>query len=106
MADLVVFPSLDAEPFGNVILEAWGWAKPLLCSRFRGARKVVRHSEDAWTVPCADPQALAEAIIQLLGQPQLMADLAERGLRRARHDFSRDVIVERYLELYRTLSHG
>ncbi|WP_347338080.1 glycosyltransferase [Chromatium okenii] len=59
LADLVVFPSLDDEPFGNVMLDAWTWGKPLLTTQFRGAREVARHGEDAWCVPCADATALA-----------------------------------------------
>lgn len=104
MADLVVFPSLDAEPFGNVILDAWAWGKPLVATRFRGAREVARHGEDAWCVPCEDAAALAEGIQATLAEPTLMTALAAHGRERIAREFSRDVILEQYRSLYRQLA--
>jgi glycosyltransferase involved in cell wall biosynthesis len=104
MADLVVFPSLDEEPMGNVILEAWAWRKPLVTANFRGAREIVRHGEDGWTVPCADAIALAGGIREVLSDPTLMSGLAERGHGRVQRDFSRDAILDQYLALYRELA--
>jgi glycosyltransferase involved in cell wall biosynthesis len=104
LADLVVFPSLDAETLGNVILEAWAWGKPLVSTRFRGARELTRHGEDAWTVPCEDPAALAEGIRRVLAEPVLMADLARAGEARVAGEFSRDPIMAQYLALYRSLA--
>lgn len=104
MADLVVFPSLDEEPFGNVILEAWAWRKPLVVTRFRGAREVARHGEDAWCVPCADAQALANGIETVLRDPRLARQLAQRGLARLEEQFGRAPILAQYLDLYRRLT--
>jgi glycosyltransferase involved in cell wall biosynthesis len=104
MADLVVFPSHDNETLGNVILEAWAWGKPLVTTRFRGARELTRHGEDAWTVPCEDPAALAEGIRRVLADPVLMSDLARAGEARVAGEFSRDAITAQYLALYRTLA--
>lgn len=103
MADLVVFPSRDEEPFGNVILDAWAWGKPLVVTSFRGAREVTRHGEDAWCVPCEDPPALAQGIELLLRDPVLAAKIARAGLARVQGDFSPDRIVGQYLDLYRFL---
>jgi glycosyltransferase involved in cell wall biosynthesis len=106
MADLVVFPSLDAETLGNVILEAWAWRRPLVTAEFRGAREIARHGEDAWCVPCADPAALAAGITEVLGDPSLASALVERGAERVVREFGRDAIMDRYLELYRRLAGG
>lgn len=103
LADLVVFPSLEEETLGNVILEAWSWDKPLLTARFRGARELVRHGEDAWCVPCADPPALAHGIRELLEDDALRATLARRGGERVRRELGRDAILDQYLDLYRRL---
>ncbi|MBK1717379.1 glycosyltransferase [Thiocystis violacea] len=104
MADLVVFPSLDAETLGNVILEAWAWGKPLVTASFRGARELVRHGEDAWSVPCEDATALARGIRLTLSDDGLMAALVERGRERVELEFGRRAIMDRYLELYRALA--
>jgi L-malate glycosyltransferase len=103
MADLVVFPSLEAETLGNVILEAWSWERPLIASRFRGARELARHGEDAWCVPCADPPALAEGIRTVLADDRLRTSLAKLGGERARREFGREAIMDQYLALYRGL---
>jgi glycosyltransferase involved in cell wall biosynthesis len=104
LADLVVFPSLEEETLGNVILEAWTWAKPLVTSLFRGAREIARHGEDAWCVPCADAAALAAGIQSVLGDPALASALARRGRERVRDEFGRGPVMDRYRELYRLLA--
>jgi len=104
LADLVVFPSHEEETLGNVILEAWAWSKPLVTSRFRGAREIAHHGEDAWCVPCADGPALARGIEQVLQDPRLRAAMVAQGQRRVRKAFGRRVIMDRYLELYRELA--
>ena len=103
MADLVVFPSLEEETLGNVILEAWTWSKPLVTSLFRGAREIARHGEDAWCLPCGDARALAEGIAIVLGDDLLRQDLARAGQARVRAEFARDPIMARYRDLYRQL---
>ena len=106
MADLVVFPSLDAETLGNVILEAWAWRKPLVTARFRGAREIARHGEDAWCVPCEDAAALATGIEQAMKDPSLMRGMAERGAERIEREFSLTAIMDQYRYLYRSLARG
>lgn len=106
MADVIVFPSLEGEPMGNVILEAWAWDKPLVTSKFWGALEIARHGEDAWLVPCADAAGLASGIETVLKDPALRAHLVANGQRRIAREFSREVIVDQYLELYRRLARG
>lgn len=106
MADLVVFPSLEEETLGNVILEAWSWSTPLVTSLFRGAREIAHHGEDAWCVPCADAGALAGGIKQVLMDTGLTQAMVARGRERVDKEFGRGPIMDRYLELYRTLTAG
>lgn len=104
LADLVVFPSLEQEALGNVVLEAWALGRPLVTTRFRGAQEIARHGEDAWCVPCADEAALAEGIRQVLLDRGLADELVEGGRRRAQEDFGRGPIMRQYLDLYNRLS--
>ncbi len=103
LADMIVFPSLDAEPMGNVILEAWAYRKPLLATAFRGAREITEHGEDAWVVPCEDPEALARGMREMMRDEALRAHLVERGAHRAALEFGEAAIVGRYRALYREL---
>ncbi|EXJ11063.1 glycosyltransferase [Imhoffiella purpurea] len=104
MSDLIVFPSLDAETLGNVILEAWAWERPLVTASFRGARELARHGEDAWCVPCEDAPALAQGIERTLSDPSLMRAMTERGRERVEREFGREAIMTQYGELYRSLA--
>ena len=103
MADLVVFPSLEMETLGNVILEAWAHEKPLIVTKFRGAMEITRHGEDAWQVSCGDPAALSKGMIKVLKDETLMKDLSGQGHGKALREFGREAVVARYLELYKHL---
>jgi hypothetical protein len=103
LADMVAFPSNDAETLGNVILEAWAYGKPLVCTAFRGAREIARHGEDAWVVPCGDAAALAHGIEAVLRDPEIREAMVEAGLRRVERDFGEAPIIGQYRTLYQDL---
>ncbi len=103
LADLIVFPSTNAEPFGNVIIEAWGYAKPLVTSASMGATEVVRHEQDGLVFECENPVAMSQAIERALSEEALAREMAQAGYRRARDEFSREAIMRAYVELYHYL---
>jgi glycosyltransferase involved in cell wall biosynthesis len=103
LADLIVFPSTHAEPFGNVIIEAWGYSRPLVTSASMGAREVVRHEEDALVFPCEDSAALAQAIHQALSDDESRRRMAEAGHDRAVKEYGREPVMQQYVDLYRHL---
>jgi len=107
LADMVVFPSREAETLGNVILEAWAHGKPLVTAAFRGAREIARHGEDAWVVPCDDGPALAQGIAAVLANAALARALARAGRTRVATDFGETAIIGQYRALYAHLAdHG
>jgi glycosyltransferase involved in cell wall biosynthesis len=103
LADLIVFPSTDAEPFGNVIIEAWGYNRPLVTSASMGAREVVVDGQDGLLFECENPTSLSTRIEQALKDQTLRRSMAECGFKRAQQEFGKQPIMQAYLELYREL---
>lgn len=104
--DVFCMPSIErSEAFGLVQLEAMGCGKPVICCELgNGVSYVNRHGETGLIVPPRDPAALAEAIATLGRDPALAQRLGAAGAARAQREFTVDVMVERYLALYRRLS--
>ena len=98
-ADVFCAPSLYGESFGVVLLEAMAAQTPIVASDLPGYRNVARRGQDALLVEPGDPQALAQALGRLLGQPTLCEALVASGEARAA-EFSMDRLAERYLEYY------
>jgi L-malate glycosyltransferase len=103
LCDMVVFPSLDEETFGNVILEAWAYERPLVCTTFRGAREIAAQGENAVMAPCEDAPALARAIEATLRDDALMGALTAAGRSVLEREFSKSAVMSHYIELYRQL---
>ena len=100
---VAVFPSL-MEATSVAALESMSCGVPVAASRVGGLPEIVDEEVGTLFEP-ADPGSLADAVLGLLSAP----DLAERG-RKARdrvvERWSNDRLVERHLEIYRTLLEG
>ena len=92
-ARFVVVPSLWEEVAGLAALEAMAAGRALLVADSGGLPELVRDGEGL-SFPAGDAQALADGITRLLGDAELCAAAGERGLARARSEFS----PERHLE--------
>jgi glycosyltransferase involved in cell wall biosynthesis len=81
-ATCLVLPSL-AEGFGLPILEAMASGTPVVTSSVSALAEVAGGA--AVTADPYDPAALADAMGRVLSEPELRAELRQRGLERVRH---------------------
>jgi glycosyltransferase involved in cell wall biosynthesis len=100
-ADVLCYPPYG-EAFGLVPLEAMASGCPVVLSDEHGFRQFAIHDKNALLVPEGRAEGLAAAITRVLREPALADRLRHEGLKTA-EQFSVDITVDRYLELYRAL---
>lgn len=96
----LLMPSLhEGLPF--TLLESMALGIPVIASRVGGLAEVLQHNLTALLVPPADPAALAQAIARLCADPTLASQLRRRSYDVYAAHYSRKVMTDRYMELYR-----
>ena len=98
-ADVCVYPS-RAEPFGNVVIEAWGYGVPLVTAASIGPAWLVRNGEDAILTPVDDVSALADGIRAVIASPPLAEKLVQNGRKRVAEEFSESAVIRGYIDLF------
>ncbi|NOZ22678.1 MAG: glycosyltransferase family 4 protein [Planctomycetes bacterium] len=99
--DVLVLPSWS-EAMPNAILEAMASDTPIVSTIVGEVPYMVTHGRSALLVPPRNPDALADAVIEMVSNPKKAQALAQR----ARRDVVRyhpDVRAERIADLYRRL---
>lgn len=100
---VAVLPYIESSQSGVAAL-AYGMGTPVLASSVNGLREMVRHGEDGLLVAPRDAQALADAVIYLLGNPELQAQMQAAALRRAQTDLNWATIAQQTAGLYQQIS--
>jgi len=98
-ADVFVLPSRH-EPLGNVVLEAWMQARPVVATASQGPKELVGDGDAALLVPVDEPAALAEAIGRVTGDPARAASLARAGRAAYEGAFTAAAAVARHRALF------
>ena len=96
--DLFVLSSCE-EGMGSVLVEAMNAGLPLLATTAGGITDVVEDGANGLTVPPRDQEALAQAALRLIRDPELRARLAAEAHRR-REDFSSPRMAALTLKCY------
>lgn len=102
----MVLPSF-AEGLPVVIMESLALGRPVISTGVMGIPELVRNKETGWLVPPANPELLAEAIIECLAtEPAQLTQMgaAGRALIIDRHNALRE--AEQLLVLIRQTEHG
>jgi phosphatidylinositol alpha-mannosyltransferase len=97
-------PATGNESQGIVLLEAMAAGKPIVASNIDGYAGVLTHGVEGLLVLPNDAEGLAEALLQLLRDPDLRQAMGERGRQRA-PEFSWERISQRVLSYYERLSY-
>jgi glycosyltransferase involved in cell wall biosynthesis len=92
-ADLFVFPS-EVEGLPNALIEAGLAGLPIIACDAPGINDVIQHNETGLLVGTRNPQALADAILDLLEHPDKARRLALLAQERMRALYSTDYALE------------
>ncbi len=84
------------EPLGNIVLEAWSAARPVVAAAAQGPSELIEENETGILVPPEDAEALAKAVGVLLADPQRAARLAQSGRAAFERDFAEAAVVARW----------
>jgi glycosyltransferase involved in cell wall biosynthesis len=79
--DVLVLPS-HQEPFGTVLAEAMNAGTPVVATRVGGLAEVVEDGVTGRLVPPGDPDALAEAVLDVLAHQEAMGAAGRERARR------------------------
>jgi len=91
------------EGFGNVLVEAMACATPVIATDCPvGPRRILENGKAGLLVPPEDPDALAQAMSQLLKEPGLALQLSTKGIERAK-DFTIKPAVLAFQQMVKTL---
>ncbi len=90
----VIMPSLWAEPFGLVGLEAMANGTPVIAFEVGGIPQWLRENVTGFLVPWLDTAAMAERIDRLAANPVLVRQMGAAGQQHIRSDFSERFYLE------------
>jgi glycosyltransferase involved in cell wall biosynthesis len=97
--DVLVFPS-TVPHFARPIIEAGAMARPVIGSNLDGVRELIVDGETGLLVPVNDPEALADAILKILNDPERGRAMGEAGYYQARAKFDAERNVLDILAVY------
>lgn len=100
-ASVVVVPSRWREAFGLVALEAGQMGRPVIAASVGGLKEVVVDKETGLLVEKENPEALANALIDLLDTPEKAEQMGSMARKRAQNVFSLNRYVKSILEIYK-----
>ncbi len=102
LADVVVHPAVWPEPFSRVPLEAAAFGKPVVSTRIGGTPEAVEDKVTGLLVERNDPQALADAIVNLLTDQPLRLTFGRNAQATVARKFAPGQVVEELLAAYRS----
>jgi colanic acid/amylovoran biosynthesis glycosyltransferase len=104
-ADVFIMPCIvhssgNRDGLPTVILEALAHRVPVIATDVAGIGEVIEAGVTGWLIPPSDPQALAEAVLQVVPNREGALAMAARGRARVLQQFNQQDNHRRVLELF------
>jgi N-acetyl-alpha-D-glucosaminyl L-malate synthase BshA len=105
LADLMLMPS-EMESFGLAALEAMACETPAIATRVGGVPELITDNVDGLLFPIGDVDAMADASIALLRDPERHNAMRKAARKTAQDRFCSTRILPRYIAFYESLLNG
>ncbi len=102
-AQVVVFPSIYPEAFGNVGPEAMLHTRPVVGFDTGGVGEWLRDQHNGYLVPHGDWRRFAAATMRLLDHPDIAWKYGRQGRNLIIREFSSEKVCQKYIDLYTSL---
>jgi glycosyltransferase involved in cell wall biosynthesis len=101
-AHIVCLPSYR-EGLPKVLLEATSCGRPIIATDVPGCREIVHNGKNGILVPIKNSNSLANAIKELIDNPEKRKSMGTNGRRLVENEFSEEIVVSQTLKVYQEL---
>lgn len=98
--DVFVHTSISPEPFGQVVIEAMAEGVPVIGADAGGVREILVDGETGILTPPGDADALAEAVLMLLANPEKARSMGRAGYHRMATTFTARRTAENMVSVF------
>ncbi|MDD5085640.1 MAG: glycosyltransferase family 4 protein [Candidatus Omnitrophica bacterium] len=106
LMDIFVMPSVSGEGFGMAVLEAMAGGKPVVATDVGSIYTLVKDGVNGFLIPPKDPKVLADKLVELMRNKDLMVRMASEGRRIAAEHFSLERVADQMYALYSEVAKG
>ncbi len=103
LMDIFVLPSFSREGLGLAILEAMAVGRPVVATEIGGIPEAVIQGKTGLLVPPGDSEEMAQAIIQILQDPEKAKSMGEKGRARVKERFTKTKMLSEIQNVYQSL---
>jgi len=101
-ARIVCLPSYR-EGLPKVLLEAASCGRPVIATDVPGCREIVHNGENGVLVPPYKVESIADAIKDLVNNPEKRKNMGVNGRKLVENEFSEEIVVAKTLKLYKKM---
>ncbi|HEY2354900.1 MAG TPA: glycosyltransferase family 4 protein [Gaiellaceae bacterium] len=105
LAKASIAPAIGGESFGMQLTRAFGCATPVVASDIDGYREVMRPGVGL-TVPPEDPQALADAVVDIISDEPRRVAMGEMAYKVAASEYGWDALATKLISIYESVLTG
>ncbi|VAW14220.1 hypothetical protein MNBD_BACTEROID05-225, partial [hydrothermal vent metagenome] len=102
-AHVLVFPSVEPESFGRVILEAQALGVPVVATNVGGVVDIIDDEQTGLLMQPKDSTVLAQKVVRLLKDRKLSALLTENAQKKIKQNYTVSKMASKTLEVYEEL---
>ena len=102
--DVMLMPS-ESESFGLAALEAMACGCAVVASNAGGLPELIRNGVDGWLCEIGAVDCMAERVMNLLENPELLKQVQAAARKRVSEEFIAARVVQQYLDLYSQVLH-
>jgi len=91
------------EGLGRVVLESMGYGVPPIVTDSGGPAEVVENGKDGYIVPIQDAKAIADKILKLYANPQIIESMSIACRKNIENELSIQVSIDKYIRFFEAL---
>ena len=100
-SDFLILPSIKEEDFSNVISESMSHGLCVIATDVAGAREQVSDGQTGFIVSPNHPIELSDVILRVIANPEVVLVAGRKGKDRYLNNFTPEIAVKRYFDLYK-----
>lgn len=102
-SNILVQPSISGEGLPRTVMEALGYGTPAVITTTGGGKEVIEDGVNGFVVPVKDAKAIADRVIQLYHDPELVERLSAQCKHTLATTFSLKTTVDNYVKFFESL---